>query len=149
MDEPGDRVDEFILAVIREQDRARRQGAGGLQREGRNFLHSEFFAPGMSRRARYCCQNSQKCNVQHSHLKSFSRLPRPSTSISIITALVVAPRHVGVDPTWRGPPSIFRAPCTQVALLARGRGVRLTVRAGHNVAANGAFAENCANWCLP
>jgi hypothetical protein len=58
MDEPGDRVDEFILAMIREQDRARRQGAGGLQREGRNFLHSEFFAPGMSRRAQCSRQNS-------------------------------------------------------------------------------------------
>src|SRR5262245_47443575 len=132
MDEPSNRVDQFVLAMIREQDRARRQGPRGLRREGRNFLHSEFFAPGMSRHAHCCRQNSQKCNVQHSHLRSFSRLR--STSISKVAALAVAPRHIRVDPTWREPPSIFRAACTQVAILAGGRRIDLTLRLAEQTA---------------
>src|SRR5262249_20652857 len=73
MDEPGSRINEVILAMIREQDHARRQRARGLRRQGRNFLHLEFLGPGMSRRAYHRRQNSTKCNAQHSHLKSFSR----------------------------------------------------------------------------
>src|SRR5260370_9979405 len=61
--------------------------------------------------------------------------------MSITTRRVVAPRHVGVDPTWREPPSIFRAPCTQVAILAGGRRIDLTLRLAEQAAEQAALEE--------
>src|SRR5262245_15917977 len=64
-----------------------------------------------------------------------------AVSTSIITALVVAPRHIGVDPTGRKPSSIIRAARTQITILAGGRRIDLTLRLAEQAAEQAALEK--------